>query len=54
MDAGPKASLKLDVLEWFAGEGKKRTLNAGRGGGTAGLDDYIYGEETLDNDYDFM
>ncbi|KAK9831236.1 hypothetical protein WJX74_008730 [Apatococcus lobatus] len=36
------------------GEGKKKTLNAGRGGGTAGLDDYIYGEETLDNDYDFM
>ncbi|KAK9864345.1 hypothetical protein WJX84_004020 [Apatococcus fuscideae] len=36
------------------GEGKKKTLNAGRGGGTAGLDDYVYSEETLDNDYDFM
>lgn len=45
---------KLEVLRCSAGEGKKKTLNAGRGGGTAGLDDYIYGEETLDNDYDFM
>ena len=45
------------VIEWSpiaAGEGKKKTLNAGRGGGTAGLDDYVYSEETLDNDYDFM
>ena len=38
----------------YADEGKKKTLNAGRAGGTAGLDDYIYGDETLDNEYDFM
>ena len=36
-----------------AGVGKKKTLNAGRSGGTAGLDDYQF-NEALDDDTDFM
>lgn len=36
----------------FATAGKK-TVNVGRQGGAAGLDDYIY-NESLDDDYDFM
>jgi translation initiation factor 3 subunit J len=32
---------------------KKVTLNVGRGGGSAGLEDYIY-DDALDDDGDFM
>lgn len=32
---------------------KKATLNVGRGGGSAGLDDLVY-DEPLDDEYDFM
>lgn len=38
-----------------AGGGKKnrKTLNVGRSGGAAGLDDYVY-DDPLDDDVDFM
>lgn len=32
---------------------KKATLNVGKSGGAAGLDDYVY-DDVLDDDYDFM
>lgn len=32
---------------------KKATLNVGKSGGTAGLDDYVY-DDPLDDDFDFM
>ena len=32
---------------------KKVALNVGRGGGSAGLEDYVY-EDDLDDDFDFM
>ncbi|KDD75338.1 translation initiation factor 3 eIF3 [Helicosporidium sp. ATCC 50920] len=34
--------------------GKKVTLNVGRGGGSAGLDDYVFDGIGIDDDYDFM
>lgn len=33
---------------------KKTNLNVGRGGGSAGLDDYKYDDLGVDDDYDFM
>jgi translation initiation factor 3 subunit J len=33
---------------------KKATLNVGRSGGSAGLDDYKYDNNGDDDDYDFM
>lgn len=33
---------------------KKGSLNVGRSGGTAGLDDYVYDDVGVDEDYDFM
>jgi hypothetical protein len=33
--------------------GKKKVLNVGRSGGSAGLDDYQY-DDPLDDDVDFM
>lgn len=35
------------------GKGSKKTLNVGRSGTSAGLDDYIF-NEALDDDGDFM
>lgn len=32
---------------------KKATLNVGKGGGSAGLDDYVY-DDALEDDFDFM
>ena len=37
----------------MAGAGKKKTLNAGRSGGSAGLEDYHF-DTALDDDTDFM
>ena len=37
----------------FAAAGKKKNVNVGRGGGSAGLDDYQYGDLDDDGD-DFM
>ena len=37
----------------YAAAGKKKTLNVGRGGGSAGLDDYKY-EDVNDDEDDFM
>lgn len=34
--------------------GKKATLNVGRSGGAAGLDDYVFDNAGADDDYDFM
>jgi hypothetical protein len=33
--------------------GKKKALNVGRSGGSAGLEDYSF-DDPLDDDYDFM
>lgn len=33
---------------------KKKVLNVGRSGGSAGLDDYQFGDEALDDEFDFM
>ena len=35
---------------FFAAAGKKKTLNVGRGGGSAGLEDYQY--DAIDDDGD--
>lgn len=42
-----------DQHSWCAVAGKKKNLNAGRSGGTAGLDDYQY-DQALDDEDDFM
>jgi hypothetical protein len=36
-----------------AGAGKKKILNVGKSGGSAGLEDFTY-DNALDDDYDFM
>lgn len=33
---------------------KKAALNVGKGGGSAGLEDYVYDDLGVDDDYDFM
>lgn len=52
--AGLRAEkLKAEQAE-KAKKGGKKTVNVGRAGGTAGLDDYIYDEALDDDDGDFM
>ena len=43
----------LNACASWAGAGKKKTLNAGRSGGSAGLEDYHF-DTALDDDTDFM
>jgi hypothetical protein len=43
---------QLTAMMCCTGAGKKKTLNVGRSGGSAGLDDYKF-DDALDDD-DFM
>lgn len=47
--------VKAEAAAKAASSGKKnkKTLNVGRSGGAAGLDDYVY-DDPLDDDVDFM
>ena len=58
IDLGPcdcSACLKLssDWCDCYHAAGKKKNVNVGNKGGTAGLDDYQY-DAPMDDDYDFM
>lgn len=41
------------MYDCYAAAGKKKNVNVGNKGGTAGLDDYQY-DAPMDDDYDFM
>jgi hypothetical protein len=41
------------LLLHFCYSAAKKNVNVGKGGGTAGLDDYIY-DDAADDGYDFM
>lgn len=49
----PLICLRIFVWSVFFGCTVKKTVNVGKGGASAGLDDYTY-DEPLDDDYDFM
>ena len=50
--SGQKAKDQLNV-HLLAAAGKKKRINVGRSGGSAGLDDYKF-DDALDVDDDFM
>ncbi|WIA24112.1 hypothetical protein OEZ86_007317 [Tetradesmus obliquus] len=45
--------VKAEKAAAAAKKGSKKSINVGRGGGTAGLDDYVY-DDAVDDGYDFM
>lgn len=45
---------KAEVAEAAAKKGVKKSLNLGKGSGSAGLDDYIYDDAGAGDDFDFM
>lgn len=45
---------KAELAEANAKKGVKKQLNVGKAGATAGLDDYVYDNLGVDDDYDFM
>ena len=44
----------LTCCGWNAASGKKKTLNVGRSGGSAGLDDFSYDTALDTDDIEFM
>jgi hypothetical protein len=44
---------RVILLLHFCYSAAKKNVNVGKGGGTAGLDDYIY-DDAADDGYDFM
>jgi translation initiation factor 3 subunit J len=48
-----KAEAAAKAAARGGGAAKKKTLNVGRSGGAAGLDDFVY-DDPLDDDVDFM
>ena len=47
-------TLRLTCCAWNAASGKKKTLNVGRSGGSAGLDDFSYDTALDTDDIEFM